>query len=139
MSHQNDSPIVRHGVVGLIVREDRVLVIRRSATVVAPRKWCFPGGGIESGETQEAALVREFREELGVEITPGRKIWECVTPWRVHLDWWTAETDAETFWPNSAEVESVAWMTIPELLENPELLVSNVPFLLGVLAGEIVL
>ena len=137
MPHQNDSPIARHGVVGLIVREARVLVIRRSATVVAPRKWCFPGGGIEAGETQEAALVREFREELGVEIVPVRKIWECVTPWRVHLDWWTAETAAEMFFPNSEEVESVAWMTIPELLENPELLVSNVPFLRGVLAGEI--
>ena len=133
----SERPILRRGVVGLIFRENRVLVIRRSATVVAPMKWCFPGGGIEPGETQDEALVREFREELGVEIRPIRKIWDSITPWHVHLDWWTAETAAETFSPNLAEVDSVTWMTVSELADHPDLLVSNLDFLRRLLSGEI--
>lgn len=50
---------------GLLVRDRRVLVTRETIGTVLARK--FPGGGVEDGETPEAALVREFREETGLE------------------------------------------------------------------------
>ena len=81
----------RRGAVAVIVREGRLLVIRRSGSVVAPWKFCFPGGGIEGQESEEEALVRELREELGCEVTPCRRLWQNVTPWGVHLAWWLAE------------------------------------------------
>ncbi|MES1213405.1 MAG: NUDIX domain-containing protein, partial [Singulisphaera sp.] len=57
---------VRRGAVGVIVRHERFLVIRRAEGIAAPGKFCFPGGGIEGEESEHQALVRELMEELGV-------------------------------------------------------------------------
>ena len=38
--------------------------------------WEFPGGKVEAGESDEAALVRECREELDVALAAGRRLWE---------------------------------------------------------------
>ena len=78
-------PPERRGVVAVVVRDGRFLVIRRSQQVVAPGAFCFPGGGIEPGETEEAALVRELREELDVLVRPIRLVWRSLTPWNVAL------------------------------------------------------
>ena len=128
----------RRGAVVIVVRNGRMLVIRRSAGVVAPLTFCFPGGGIEPGESEEDALVREFREELGVAVRPLRRLWRCTTAWKVELAWWLGqlEPDAEPV-PNPAEVESVHWLTTAEMLELPELLESNREFLELVGRGEI--
>ena len=47
--------IRRRGVVAVIVRDQRLLVIRRASGVAAPGMYCFPGGGIEPGEIEEEA------------------------------------------------------------------------------------
>ncbi len=120
----------RRGAVAVIVRGQRLLVIRRAASVVAPGKYCFPGGGIEDAESEEQALVRELREELGVTVRPVRRLWQSVTPWRVALAWWLAELDdgAELF-PNPDEVASVHWLSMDEMESLEGLLESNLEFL----------
>jgi len=128
----------RRGSVGVIPHEGRLLVIRRSQWVVAPRRFCFPGGGIEAGETEEAALVRELQEELGVVVRPVRRLWESITPWRVHLAWWLADLDPQApLVPDPAEGESIHWYTPTELGALPELLESNHSFLHALATGQI--
>jgi 8-oxo-dGTP pyrophosphatase MutT (NUDIX family) len=133
-------PSMRQGAVAVVVREGRFLVIRRSADVVAPGAYCFPGGGIEAGETEELALVREFREELGATILPVRRIWRSTTRWQVELAWWLGEVVSdEVLELNAAEVASVHWLGPDEMLALAELLESNREFLKALAEGEIVL
>lgn len=53
----------------IIVNADGlVFAAQRSAAMSLPLKWEFPGGKIEPGETAEACLIREIKEELHVDI-----------------------------------------------------------------------
>jgi 8-oxo-dGTP diphosphatase len=65
-------------VVAALVREGRVLLVHRSPNRRAyPGVWDLPGGHIETGETELAALTREMHEELGVQIAPGSATHLC--------------------------------------------------------------
>ncbi|MFF3287873.1 (deoxy)nucleoside triphosphate pyrophosphohydrolase [Streptomyces sp. NPDC003023] len=54
-------------VAGAVYDEGRLLAARRSAPAALAGRWELPGGKVEPGESPEQALVRELREELGIE------------------------------------------------------------------------
>ncbi|MEO3472293.1 bifunctional GNAT family N-acetyltransferase/(deoxy)nucleoside triphosphate pyrophosphohydrolase [Roseomonas sp. CAU 1739] len=61
--------------VGLIDPDNRVLLARRPEGKPLAGLWEFPGGKVHAGETPEAALIRELKEELGIDVTEA-----CLAP-----------------------------------------------------------
>ncbi|MBJ7456557.1 MAG: (deoxy)nucleoside triphosphate pyrophosphohydrolase [Thermoleophilia bacterium] len=62
-------------VAAVIERGGRILVSQRGPGAGQPGRWEFPGGKREPGEDDQAALARELREELGVELEVGPLVW----------------------------------------------------------------
>lgn len=60
---------------GVMVEEDRILLLRQAAG--DGRAWSLPGGKVEDGETLAGALVREMREETGIDVEVGRLLYLC--------------------------------------------------------------
>lgn len=56
---------------GILVEGRRVLLSQRKAGTHLEGMWEFPGGKVEAGEDPKSALVRELREEIGVDVTVG--------------------------------------------------------------------
>jgi 8-oxo-dGTP diphosphatase len=59
---------------GVVVRDGKVLIGQRRKSDRHPYKWEFPGGKVESGETPRQALIRELKEELGIQAVAGAEI-----------------------------------------------------------------
>lgn len=59
---------------GLVFRDGKLLITQRHANAHLGGLWEFPGGKREPGETFEECLVRELREELGIEVIVGELI-----------------------------------------------------------------
>jgi len=62
---------------GILIEAGKVLLTQRKQGSHLADLWEFPGGKCEPGEDPKAALVRELREELGIEVTVGDIV--CVT------------------------------------------------------------
>lgn len=60
---------------GILTDGERMLVCQRRAGGRFPLKWEFPGGKVEDGESPEACLRRELREELAIEAEVGPEIY----------------------------------------------------------------
>lgn len=68
-------PILLVAAVGLIDADNRVLLARRPEGKPLAGLWEFPGGKVRPGETPEAALIRELKEELGIDVSAA-----CLAP-----------------------------------------------------------
>ena len=108
-------------VVAGVIRDarGRVLLARRTEGRDLSGLWEFPGGKVELGETPEDALVRELREELGIDATVGAPV-ACVpleTPGRrLMLD---VRDVAFTGQPRGLEGQALAWVPLRKLADYP--------------------
>ncbi|MFE1287530.1 (deoxy)nucleoside triphosphate pyrophosphohydrolase [Streptomyces sp. NPDC058751] len=121
-------------VAGAVVRDGRLLAARRSAPPDLAGRWELPGGKVETGESPERALVRELREELGVDALAVERIpgeWP-LKPGYVLVVW------AARLLPGSAEPrpledhDELRWLT-PEEIWDVDWLDQDVPAVKGAL------
>ncbi len=64
-----DKPLLLVAAVALVDIDGRVLIAQRPAGKAMAGLWEFPGGKVQAGETPERALVRELKEELGIDTS----------------------------------------------------------------------
>ncbi|WP_381792883.1 NUDIX domain-containing protein [Streptomyces niveus] len=62
-------------VTGIVIEDGQILMLDQDTD--GSRSWSLPGGKVENGETLEEALVREMREETGVDVEVGRLLYVC--------------------------------------------------------------
>lgn len=117
-------------VAGILEQDGRILICQRRADQPHPLKWEFPGGKMESGETPQAALARELREELGIESEPATEIarYEFAYPGRkpillifLRVPRWFGPIENRIF-------ETMAWET-PNRLQDYDFLEGDAPFI----------
>jgi 8-oxo-dGTP diphosphatase len=69
---------------GVFISGSQILLSQRSEQEHVPFKWQFPGGKAEPGESDESALHREIREELGIEILESTEIGRSIARYTPH-------------------------------------------------------
>lgn len=60
----------------IVLNQDKILIAHRNLVGQMGGRWEFPGGKQEAGENDEQTVVREFKEEFGVDVTVGEKVTE---------------------------------------------------------------
>lgn len=99
--------------------------------------WEFPGGKVESGESEPQALARECREELGVELQVGRRLWAGKHEYEdliVELALYAARLVSGE--PQALGAHALAWLTPQEMKALP-FCEADVPLLEALAAGRL--
>ena len=118
---------------GLYDEQGRVLITQRPPGKALAGRWEFPGGKLHEGEDAYAGLVRELREELGIEVAaaerlmrypveyPGRIVW---------LDMWIV-----TDWSGTvAGLDGQAWKWVqPAALVDEDILEADRPIVAAIM------
>ncbi len=119
-------------VAGLIFRQNRLLICQRHRAGSFPLKWEFPGGKVETGETDLEALRRELREELAIESLDARLAFQHEHAYgagpRVALRFYSVREFAGE--PRNLVFEQISWVALSALknfdfLEGDRLLVAR--------------
>lgn len=103
-------------VAALIWDGDRFLACQRPSNKTRALLWEFVGGKVEPGETREAALIRECKEELDVTVAVGDVFMEVTHEYpdlTVHLTLFNANI-AEGV-PEKLEHNDIQWLTVEEI------------------------
>ncbi|WP_018183442.1 8-oxo-dGTP diphosphatase MutT [Kaistia granuli] len=106
----------------LVDVDNRILIAQRPEGKSLAGLWEFPGGKVDAGETPEAALIRELREELGVETKTA-----CLAPLTFashtyddfHLLMPLYVCRRWTGFPRSLEGQALKWVRAKQLRDYP--------------------
>jgi 8-oxo-dGTP pyrophosphatase MutT (NUDIX family) len=104
-----------------VVDGQRLLLLRCAPRDEAPF-WVLPGGGREAGESAEACVAREVREEAGIEVAVGPLLYDVpadppdgtYTRWRTYLCRVARGEAAPGGGEGGAEITAVRWLPLDE-------------------------
>jgi A/G-specific adenine glycosylase len=108
------------GVAVIWNEEGLVLIDKRKAQGLLGGLWEFPGGKVEPGETVEACIQREIKEELGIEIEVRDRvitIYHAYTHFDVTLNVFNCGLIRGE--PRAIECDEVRWVTLEEIEQFP--------------------
>lgn len=107
-------------VAALVERGGRYLITQRRESAVLPLLWDFPGGRVEDGETDEAALAREVDERLGARVEVGQLISFVNHPYEKYaVDLYLYECTLLGDELQRRAVRDFAWVTSKEMEAYP--------------------
>lgn len=109
----------------------QILIARRGEHETYAGQWEFPGGKIETGETPVNALVRELKEELGLDVDPASmvslgKITHAYTPYDVQLEVFIVQWSGQVI--VLADHSEMAWVSVSDL-QSHNLAPADQPFI----------
>ncbi len=105
----------------MIVAEGKVLLLKRGNGGDHPGEWCFPGGHIEDGETEEQAAIRETAEECGYTAEPPLDFWtRRIDPAGVDFTTFILRLEQQ-FTPTLCD-EHTGWMWLDPKAEQTEVI-----------------
>lgn len=100
----------------IIRRDGKILAAQRGPNAHLAGRWEFPGGKVDLGESEERCIVREIREELGIEIRPIRRLADSVHDYgdkQIRLIPFECELSGGE--PEAREHASVGWFQVTDL------------------------
>jgi len=127
-------------VAAIIEREDRRLLIgQRRKSDTSPLKWEFPGGKVRAGESPEAGLARELREELRVALEQAVEVGRvrhqyAGKPEELEIRFFAAKVTPGEFTPTV--FEQIAWV-LPRELGAYDFLAANAQIVAQLATGRI--
>lgn len=78
-------------VIGIVTKGQKVLIVKRKEKE-GNLLWQFPGGGVEIGETDEVAIIRELKEETGILAKVTSCLGERIHPYtKKEMSYWVCE------------------------------------------------
>lgn len=106
-----------HDAIAVVIKKkEKFLLIKRAKKDAAIDYWCPITGAVETGETQEHAVIREAHEEMGIHVQPIKKVWECFTEdRRYRLHWWFVKVLNDEITINTEEVKDYRWLSFDEM------------------------
>lgn len=137
----NQKPKNIRVVAALIRRRDgergQVLLTQRKPGRHLGLSWEFPGGKVEAGESDEEALMRELREELGVDVTVGTRCFETRHTYgarEMHLLVYRCRLNDGGEPPRALDVNAVEWVEEHKIQER-SFLPADLPLVHGIANG----